>query len=345
MNHRKEAETSQHLTRRQRRAQQRALSKEESVPNPQRRWLVIGGVSTLVAAALGIGIYQSKGGNRSVVDSDIEAKIKEYLSQEQEMEPLVVAFEKGFGQFSQRVVELISHPDTSPESRIILRKPLDVFKINLDNPYRNIHFWKRQDLEINRSFQTREEQLGNPNFYFYDFKEIEAGSIAGFVPATRTMELSRAYDPNNILDNLIAMHELVHVAQDTLDRSSLPQNTYNAFQHRPANSKPRIVGIYEATAFIEEIYTLNLFTGGQFRSDVLSNGGTIDVNKYVAILNARPNQARTIDFLSRMAFQFYNSRSSVEGIDVRFLDYINRIHRAQGVDVFDRTPNGFALLP
>lgn len=345
MNSRKESERSQHLTRKQRRALERDQRNEDVVQNPSRRRFIIGGLSALVAATLGVGIYQRKQNDQSKQIPEIDARIKEYLDKEKAIDPLIAEFESGFGNFSQKAVKLLSQSETPPETIEILQKPFDVFKINQKNSFRNVYLWRRQDLERSGSLADKEVAVEDPNFYFYDFQEIDKDHAAAFIPATRTMRLSRLYDPDNILDNLIAMHELVHVAQDNYDRATLQSNIYYAFQRKLPDAKPKMVGIYEATAFIEEIYMLNLFMGDQFRLDVMSKSGQIDIDKYVLLLNARSDQRPIIDFLGRVAFQLYSGQSSVQQIDARFLEYINRLHKQQGIDVYDRTPSGFVLVP
>ncbi len=272
----------------------------------------------------------------------VDALIDEYKQKESQMNPLIQKFEQGFGSFMDQAVQLIENTDLPEDQKKGLQIPFEIFKINRENQDRSTYLFRRKSLEQTRSTADSQRVTENANFFFYDFFTSQADALALFESPTRTTYLSPKYDPKNILDNLIAMHEFIHVAQDNGDRQDLPYPVYEAF----FSVKPlKTNGLYEATAYIKEIFMLNLFTQNQFRQDVTRGQGRIDSGKYLAILHARPEQAATIELLAQMASRFYNSKSSLTGIDRSFLSYINSIYRSKGVTPYMRTPDGYKIDP
>lgn len=305
----------------------------------RRRFLYIlgGGAATAIAGTGTIITIQYL-----MEQAKVDALIDEYKQKESQMEPLIQKFEQGFGSFMDQVLQLIEKTDLPEDQKKGLQIPFEIFKINKENPDRNTYLFRRKSLEQTRSRASTQGFTPNANFFFYDFLTSQEDTMASFLPPTRTTYLSPKYDPNNILDNLIAMHEFIHVAQDNEDRQVLPYPIYIAFfSTQPLKTN----GLYETTAYIKEIYLLNLFTQNQFRQDVTGSQGKIDSRKYLTILHARSEQAGTIELLAQMAYRFYNGRSSLTGIDSNFLSYVNSIHRSKGIIPYMRTPNGYAVDP
>lgn len=272
--------------------------------------------------------------------SEVDAKLADYKDKEQKLEPIITRFEKGFQRFSGLVSDKLATANFSAAEKRALAIPFELAEINRRNPDRNVYTFKRRDLEARRTLTSVTVPLNNPNYFFFGFEPAGSGAVGSFGPTTKTFNISAAYNPDNVLDNLIAFHELVHVAQDNMDRSELPSDKYMAFfADAEKRRKLKVVGLYEATAYAEEIALLNLLTDGQFKNEVL--GREINLPKYRLLLRSRPEQDGVIAFLGQLAYQFYNSRSSLTGIDGRFVDYINNIYRQNGAEVYDRTPSGF----
>lgn len=273
----------------------------------------------------------------------IEQRLQEYEKKHETLESVIARFEQGFERFTGESQKLIDTSGATPEGKSILSKPFELARINKQNQDKNIYRIKIRDITTRRSLSAIITTSDNPNFFNYDLLPEGQNAAAAYAPLSRTFYISSDYDPDNTLDNLLGLHELVHVAQDNTDRQKMSRRNYEEFFADGERRKIRkIVAIYEATAFIEEIYMLNLFTQGKFREDVLR--GTVDIKTYRQLLKARPDQEGVLTTLVEIASQFYRGRSSLTGIDARFLEYIAGLHRQQGMEVYDRTPVGFVRM-
>lgn len=300
-------------------------------------YLIVGGGATATVGGATVAVVRYL-----MEQAKVDAQIEEYKRAESQMEPFIETFEQGFGRFIEQANELIDKANLTEAEKQGLQIPFEIFKINRENVDRNAYLLRRKSLEQTRSRTSAQAPIQNANFFFYDFLTSQAGIVASFNHLGRTIKLSSQYDPDNILDNLIAMHELIHVGQDNEDRSTIPYDEYYAFA---SSNELRTNGLYEATAYINEIFMLNLFTQDQFMRDVMQARGRINPQKYVTTLHARPEQVGTMVLLGEMAYQFYNSRSSLSQIDSSFLAYLNSIYRARGITPYIRTPNGYKVDP
>lgn len=312
-------------------------------PYNRREFLGLSGKTLLIAGgAVVLGGGAAAFWRISNSESDVDKLLADYRDKEKKLEPVIINFEKGFGQFSQVLRHKATVANVPTQGRRSLEYPLEIAEINLQNTKRNVYTFKRQDLEARRSRKTSYAQLSDPNFFFFGLLENEAGSLAAFEPPTKTFYIGSAYNPDNVLDNLIAFHELVHIAQDNLDRQELPSDRYRAFFEEAQRRKViKAVALYEATAYMEEVYALDLLTDGQFKRDVLS--GVISLPKYRALLRTCPEQDSVIVFLGNLGYQVFSGRSNWEVIDAKFVDYVKNIYRQNRVEVYDRTPFGFVL--
>lgn len=330
-------------SRAERRAAERAAKKI-----PRREFLGLSGRAIAIGGGLlatgGIGLavrYITEGDpERTKVDN----LLREYRTKEAALTPVIERFEQGFTQFSQEVVKLIDTKVTDMQAKRAMLVPFELARINLNNSDKNFYSVRRKELESSRSLSTVGQlRMDNPNYFYYEFLP-DTQLAATFTPFSRTFGISASYDPNNKLDNLIAAHELDHVGQDNVDRKQLPAEVYERFANTPMlpGVRSRIVGNYEATAYIHEIEMLNMLTNGAFFNDIAV--GNVDGNKYVQLLNAQPGQKRTIEALAEIARHYKASRSTLTQIDGHFLEFIRGIYERQGNEVYHRTPKGFILM-
>lgn len=276
----------------------------------------------------------------------IEDKLAEYGRKEKELEEFLPRFEQGYAQFANSAKKAIVERILDSETRKSLFIPFEIAEINRQNSRRNGYTVKRMDLEKRWSLEGMSETtLGNPNFFLYELWEGEAGRVAAYKPLSRTMYLPRGYNPGNLLDNSIITHELVHVAQDTEDRVTLPRGVYEAFQTtKSASGREKTVDIYEASAHIEEIEIVNAMTSGQFHNLVMAKEE--DLAKYRSLFNSQPEQDNATRSLIAIAYRYYTSpKTTPKAIGADFLNYIRDVHRRSGFEIYTRTREGYALVP
>lgn len=305
-----------------------------SSPSISRRQFLLWGLGAITTLA-GAGAIK-----HFADQSQIDTLLDDNRQKESQTEPFIQHFEQGFDSFINQTLGFIDKANLTDQEKEGLEIPFEIFKINRQNPERNTYKFRRKAIEQSRSLSTTQMTMENPNFFFYDFIALESGNAASLSPIDRTLQISNRYDPNNILDNLIAMHELIHVAQDNQLKDAISQDAYKAFYSPPVK---KMIGLHEATAYMKEIFVLNLFTQDQFRQDVIKNKGHVDIQKYMAMLHAHPEQSGTIDLLGQMAYAMYTGRTSLTGIDSNFLAHINSIYRAKGYTPYMQTPNGFVV--
>ena len=216
----KEPEPSSRLTRKQKIELQRISSNTDSTAdNPSRRkffGVLAGGAVVLAGGGSIIAV-----GKHLEEQAKVNSLIKESREKEAQIEPLIQVVEDGFANFIFQTNQLIEKTDLPEDQKKALQIPFKIFAINTENPDRNFYSQRRKALERNPSSGTK-QTMGNSNFYFYDFLNPKEGINASFAPLFRTLQLSPKYDPKNLLDNFIIMHELVHVAQDNVDRQTIP---------------------------------------------------------------------------------------------------------------------------
>lgn len=271
----------------------------------------------------------------------VDQQLQEYRSRERELEPLIDRFEKGFAAFGEEALQRIARSDIPVQDRSILLNPIEIFKINQQNGKKNVFTSKREDLERRRSLDSGAITIPNPNFYFYGILTLNQAESTSFVPASRTLEVSRQYDPNNLLDNLSAFHNLIHVAQDNDDRETVSQDAYHQYYVVLPGSKPKALPRYEASAYAAEVHLLDLFTNGEFRKEVIKAEGNIDTAKFRKQLRAREDQELLIAILGQIACKYYTTLPSLSGIHRDFLNFIADNYRAQGFDIYDRNQTGY----
>lgn len=301
--------------------------------------VAIGGGIVLVTGGISGLYYLATNG-----ETEIDRVLAQHRKKEEDSEPVIDKAERGFERFAAQAWEKINAVGISPQEQEVLKVPFEIARINRQNANRNINTLRRKELERTRSTASSSVMMENANYFYYDLNAHPDGAAAGFNPHQRVMTLSFAYNPDSILDNLIKMHELVHVGQDTNDRATLPAATYGAYL-ATTGSRTRAVDIYEASAFSEELFVLNLFTEGQFRTDVTSMQGSIDLDKYLKMLGARTNQRGAIEVLANLGARYYRGKSSLTHLDPDFISYVASAYRQQGADIYSRTPNGFVLRP
>ena len=132
-------------------------------------------------------------------------------------------------------------------------------------------------------------------------------------------------------------HELVHSVQDSEDRKKLPTaehlRRYLDFYTLGPGQTPRILGFHEQEAYLKEILILDLLTNGQFKKDILE--GKKDPDYYTKQFGLRIDQHNVVQNIVEIAFQVFSSDSTVTNIAPSFADYINKLYRSQGYQIYE----------
>lgn len=177
------------------------------------------------------------------------------LEVEKRCDEVIKKIEQGFLAFEKLLRPLIEKM-TDPFLREQMMMPFEILKINMTNPDEN--FFRLRNRLAKNGKETSVYRMQNPNWFYYAATaNIEPkGVVAGFNPLERSMGISVDFDPQNIMDLLVLLHELVHVSQDTRNRETMGREQYYELYENPDDKKILISN--ESTAFAFEIEALNL---------------------------------------------------------------------------------------
>jgi hypothetical protein len=295
--------------------------------------LLIGG-----AAAVGLTVRSIQEGQSQ--KAAFEKKVAEYRTQEDQLNALLPKVDVGSTKFFAKLEAALAASTLSPADKELFATPIKLEQINRQNPIRNIYTAKRQDLEKQGKITTGELGLADINYYFYGLLDPEISAAAGFDIVEKTLFVSPKFNSESLLDNAIKLHEQVHAAQDTQDRTTLSANTYNSFQRGGARVKA--VVSYEATAYATEVSALDLILGGKLKKDAVS--GTFSEEEYMRLLGARADQKELVALLAELGREYFTSGSSYKSLSAPFLRYITQLHIATGHELYERTPSGFTRV-
>lgn len=323
-------------TPKQRNLRQRSLKRREFLGLSGKTLIAVGGAVALGGGGV-VWLLNQRNNNLGV-----ERVLADYRDKEKQLAPVIANFEQGFHQFSQVLRAKAAAAKVPAHGQRSIENPLELAEINLQNPDRNSYTLKRKDLEARGILGASSAYVDNPNFFSFGLLKNQPGIVAGYEPPTKTFYMNPAYDPNNLLDNLVAFHELIHVAQDTQDRQEIPAQNYLAFFEDARKRKvTKVLALYEATAYMEELFALDLLTDGRFKADVLSR--QFSVPTYRSLLKTRPEQDSTVALLGTFGEQLFNGVSNWGVVDARFVNFLKNTYRQQGMEVYERVPSGFVL--
>lgn len=344
MSRKREREQSLRRYSQQRRAQ---LSKEGE---ERRRFLKLLGLGLLATA--GAGVAATLGLlNPGEDDSDSPtARLATIAVDEGATDEVYTKLDEALGQLYDK---LVKHDKIVGNEKALLLRPLQLFRINRNNPNRNRNIMERAAIATEESggkgpFEFRNSEV---EYFSIDVKRNSAKapdafnqSAAAYSFPERTFLVDPNFDPNNKLHWLIAYHELVHVSQDTGFRRQLdsgdPQALQNAefFYGTGGGTRPRVLGLAEQQAFIAELTVMDILTGGNLRADAISYSpetSTALLDSYMVKLNARPQERQTVDMLLQFADRMYTSNTNMSNIDNGFATYLNGKYRDGGFDVYE----------
>lgn len=308
---------------------------------PVEKFAVVRDTALIASRALSACLPRNPNVQQTTPAEGIEATLEVYRQKEAELEPLVDRLENGFAKFNEATLPILAASARTPAEVSLILNTFELARINRTNPYRNAYTWRAKELTAPQNLAQSKVFPQQRDFFFFDFLEEDTPSTVAYKPLTRTMQISDSYDPENVLDNIHVLHELYMVSFDTVDRVDIPRSEYEAFHAEPV-LKPIVP--YRSYASAAAVYMINLFTNDQFRQDVLNSNGDIDVEKYMELLHARPEQANLISGHARIAFKYYSTNSSLTNVHDDFFNYIADLYRYLGLDVYGRTPHGYVLV-
>lgn len=295
-----------------------------------------GGILTggSIAAKIGVDAYRQ--------NLAVEQQLRKYALLEGQLDPLIAGIDIGSDRFFTRLQNILGASSLSPGIKEAVGIPISLEQINRHNPLRNLYALKGRELAKSRNlYADGSVYVEDIRHFFYAILDPSITAQAAYAPVEKSLYLSSKFNPDSLLDSAIKIHEMVHVAQDIRDRTTLPTDVYLGFLRN--NKQPKTaVRLYEATAYAIEVVTLDLMLGGRLKRDLTSN--TFSVDEYTKLLGARSDQKGTIVTISNLGREFFGSGSTLERLSETYLRYVTRIYQEQGFSVFDRTPNGFRKI-
>lgn len=229
-------------------------------------------------------------------DPDLDVDDTELQSRAERMDRVIEKLENGIGKLEARMKQ---HVDPLPSH---LAAPIDRIKNNKNNPLKNKY---RLKLAVKEGrFSSYELPSGS---FFYSLCGDERKHLAAsFRPFDRTMFLSEDFDPENMLDLLIAFHENVHVGIDDAKRSNIctvdDAKRYLEILEFFSNTsgKRRMLINEEVPPYANELQAANIALGG-----MLDNPQLVTENDLMEEMNAREDQRISVSLLLRLAKSFF----------------------------------------
>ncbi|MDZ4284864.1 MAG: hypothetical protein U1A28_03505, partial [Patescibacteria group bacterium] len=222
--------------------------------------------------------------------------------------------------------------------------PRQVVLINKGNPWRNAYRFE-QAMQHEKYFEQE-----NINYFSYQLLEDRRPNdttmhhaIAAYAPLTRKFYLSRGVVHMNVLDFVIAAHELFHVTQDTRERTRLNSEQqfmeYVNFYSTNRGESPRIILNNETTAYAYELELLDLLLDGKLRSVTLSKD-VAAVTSLGGAIHIRAEQEQTFESLVGLASLYFPNGMTKNGLPAEFVHQIARIYRRVGFELYTRDAGG-----
>lgn len=321
---------------------------EEALSLSRRRFLRSGavvGAGILIgggaAVHFGFGKDADKNQNRTNENRDLTQAYEELDGEEitRKTDELILKAEHGFANFETLIApHLRLLPNGAFKDQ--LQAPFDLMKINKKNPNKNGPRFNREG-RLRQDFLVKVDNL---NFFSFEARD-NPDLVAGFIPTSRTMQLSPHFDPDNFLDMCVFYHELRHAAQDANVRRNFQTEeqlkAYLAFNRKKSPSdKSKVIITEEATAYAFELEILNFLLDGKLRSSV-EKGEQFDINWVRQKLNARKDQNELIEMLISFANKYYPEGISTGEFSKRFLDKIAELCRTNGqYEIYIPNSNG-----
>lgn len=306
------------------------------------------GAAGFVAWQIGARTERKQPPPTPTVPPDLDTLRRQYQDREKRLEEVLGKTDKATDYLQKELEGKLQA--YSAGDRIALVVPLDVYRINRANPFRNKYKLLLKDLaERGQQALTTEGGIRIDDLAYFSAGLLEgkANLAAGFEPATRSINLGEGFSPDNLLDILILYHELEHAHQDTLVRSSLDTrekaNIYYNFYTIAPRQRQRIVGAFEQEAYLKEAMVLDALTDGQLKKDVTS--GRVDVDQYMQRLKARPDQRELLEVVLNGAKVAFTSGTTLTAFSREYADFINQNYRNIGYDIYALNNNRFERIP
>ncbi len=205
--------------------------------------------------------------------------------------------------------------------------------------------------------ETRDGNLRLPNrgSFFYNTgrvstaadlapNEVRNVSAATYSVDQHTMQLADDFNPNSIMDMLVAYHEGHHCFSDFLHKRSLSGEAltrYERFVSIRQNERGRTLVEEEANAFGHEIEALNVLLRGQLRS----SGGRLSIREVSDTLGTHsPRDLALIATLLQLAPLYYPQGMANGSFASAFLNQIAQAYSSMGHEVYTVNEQG-AFIP
>ncbi len=192
------------------------------------------------------------------------------------IDQLIPKIETGMARLHQRLLEKVDQmggrlpaPYLVPEA---FWGPFEVIELSKRNPARNYERFQRQ---------ARTGRIEDINWIFYNrlprANEAAPGydpnihrMAAAFSPPFRAVNISEDFNPDSLMDVLVAYHEVRHAMNDAVIRSGMNSresyDRYMAFaQYSSNNDRARVIIEDETGAYAYEIEALNVLLDDQLR--------------------------------------------------------------------------------
>jgi hypothetical protein len=225
---------------------------------------------------------------------------------------IIAKFEAGFLKFTESLAKvLIKYKPLIDEKTFnTLKKPLIIFIYNLNKNTLKYHKDYVKKLKSTNANAPLNEFSDNKLFYYDILPEnMRKYGLMGFKMEKRIMYLNPLYNPNSVMDNLIAYHEMVHAYQDSLFRDNVIQmgergkkalKKYLVLLNKMIRN-PDI----EPVAYAIEIEVLNLLFKNKLRRMVKS-GYNLPVGDFARVLKAKSRISRnSLTYLLKYSIYYF----------------------------------------
>ncbi len=265
---------------------------------------------------------------------------------EHQVDQLIPRVEQGMAQLRSRVQNKLSqwggHLPAPYLSADAFWAPFEVVEINKRNPTRNYEHFQR----------LRNGRIGDLNWFFYntlrhsehdnpEYGNIENYMAAAFSPPFREIRISPEFDPNKLMDLLVAYHELRHAVNDSNVRTGLNSReqyeAYMNFRRGRQGERQRFLIEDEAGAFAYEIEVLNVLLDDMLRQ----RSGNIDVTLAAEQLAVSDQHGKSILRMLIEFAQVYYPHGMTGGMfNTAFPRLVIQNYEAIGYDAYSTRPDG-----
>lgn len=233
--------------------------------------------------------------------------------------------------------------------------PFQVVQNNKNNPLRNAMAVKRVCEEQARGmqgmngyalFSAQMLQMPDPLHFGYDYlpSEHDGTFAAAFVPIIRTMLLPKSEQPSNVVLELIKLHDLIHVMQESRRRSAqiMSLDAYIKFNvPQEGDTEKKVVLDDDVQAYNIEIEALNLLLDGKLQAEG-ANGNVCNEVEVMQELEIPERYNTPTKLLLWLACEYYRNYRRDGVIPNEFTQAVIRVLRHDGQTPY-RIKNGDAV--